>query len=201
MDQFPSDPKKLKARVRRYERELRREYGQFGFYDDSFGKRYLLGPLYMLLGDLPGALKSFEWFEPAFPDDGGEPFHRLCWTLAVYRSGDLGTAAQKLRETMLANLYLIPHLLGVEQDTLNIWHGTNWAERDYLQYVAPEILRLWDPPALQWAQETYDSPELLQARTRTIAIFEQLKNERPGHRRSELVKEALRLKTADKQRR
>jgi|SRR5579859_5470242 len=198
MDQFQGDPKKLKARIRRYERELRREYEQFGAYDDSFGKRYLLGPLYMLVGDLPGAIKSFEWFERAFADDSGEPFHRLCWTLALYRSGDLGAATQKLRETMLANLYLIPHLLGLKQDTLNIWHGTNWAERDYLQYAAPEILRLWDPPALRWAQETYNSSELLQARTRYIEIFEQLKSVPPGPRRSELVAEARRLKTPER---
>ena len=56
MEQSPHDPKKLQARIRRYERAVRREFEQFGFYDDSDGKRYLLGPLYLLLGDLSGAL-------------------------------------------------------------------------------------------------------------------------------------------------
>ena len=197
MEKFPEDPKKLKTRLRRYERQLRREYEQFGCYDDSSGRRYELGPLYMLLGDLPGALKSFAWFEQAFPDDSGEPFHRLCWVLAFYRSGNIDAAAQKLRETMLANLYLIPHLLGVEQDRLDIWHGTNWAEQDYLQYAPPEILRLWDPTALLWAQATYHSPEFHRVRARYIEILGQLKHERPGPRRSQLVSEAFRLRAAD----
>lgn len=194
MGPFPSDPKKLKARLRRYERELRREFEQFGFYDDSSGKRYLLGPLYLLLGDLGGALKSFAWFEQAFPDDSGEPFHRLCWALALYRAGSLNAAAQKLRETMLANLYLIPHLLGLEQDRLDLWHGTNWAEPDYAQFAPSEYLRLWDPPALQWARETYHSPTVSQVRARYIAIFEQLKHGPPGPRRRQLVSEAFRLR-------
>jgi hypothetical protein len=34
-------------------------------------------------------------------------------------------AARKLRQTMLSNLYLVPHLLGAEQAELNIWHGSN----------------------------------------------------------------------------
>lgn len=197
MEQFPSDPKKLKARIRRCERALRREHAQFGFYDDSSGRRYLLGPLYLLLGDLPGALKSFAWFEQAFPDDSGEPLHLLCWTLALYRSGNIGAAAQKLHQTMLANLYLVPHLLGLEQDRLDIWHAIHWAEQDYLQYAPTEILRLWDAPALQWVQATYHRPGFIQVRARYIQIFEQLKQERPGPRRSQLVREAFRLRAAD----
>jgi len=201
MEPFASDPKKLKARLRRYERALRREFEQFGFYDDSYGKRYLIGPLYLLLGDLSGALQSFAWFEQAFPDDSGEPFHRLCWALALYRAGDLGAAAQKLREAMLANLYLIPHLLGPKQQRLDICHSTNWAELDYVRSAPPEYLeylRLWDPPAIQWARETYYSPTFSQVRARYIEIFAQLKHEPPGPRRRQLVREAFRLRAGDK---
>lgn len=62
MPQFPKEPKKIRALITRYERELRKESEKFGFIDDSYGKRYLLGPLYLLLDDLAGAVKSFEWF-------------------------------------------------------------------------------------------------------------------------------------------
>lgn len=197
MEQLPSDPKKLRARIRRYERALRQEFELFGFYDDSYGKRYQLGPLYMMLGDLTGALRSFDWFERAFPDDSGEPLHRLCWALALYRSGNVGAAAQKLRQTMLANLYLIPHLLGFEQDRLDIWHGTNWAEASYVQDVPLEHLRLWDPPALQWARETYQSPPFARVRARYIEILRLLQHEPPGPTRSQLVSEAFKLRTAE----
>jgi hypothetical protein len=193
MYQFPKEPKKIRERIRRYERGLRKEHEKFGFIHDGFGKRYLLGPLYMILGDTPGAIKSFEWFEKTFPDDVGEPFQYLCWTLALYRSGDLEAAAQKLRQTMLSNLYLIPHLLGSEQKDLDIWHASNSEQKDYVEYAPHEILGLWDEEALQWVNETYHSPEFRQIRERYIEIYKQLKSEPPGLKRSQLVEEAFRL--------
>jgi hypothetical protein len=195
MSTFPDNPKKIKERINRYERELRREHQTHGFISDGYGKRYLLGPLYLALDDLSGALASFQWFEQTFPDDMGDPLHYLCWTLALYRSGDTAGAALKLRQTMFSNLYLIPHLLGLPQETLDIYHGSNLDEKDYLQYVPPEIWALWDEPALQWAGETYGSPEFQRVRVRYITIHKQLKHESPGPRRSELVDEAFALRT------
>lgn len=116
-------------------------------------------------------MRSFEWFERTFPDDIGEPIHCLCWTLALYRSGQLTKTAHILRQTMLLNLYLIPHLLGGEQDKLDIWHGTNYAEKDYLQYVSPQVFALWDEDALRWARETYASRAFRQVRERHIEIL------------------------------
>lgn len=191
---LPQDPKKIRSRLRRYERELRREQQTFGAISDGSGKRYLLGPLYLLLDDLQGALASFAWFEQTFPDDVGEPAQYLCWTLALYRAGDLDAAARKLRQTMLSNLYLVPHLLGAEQAELDIWHGSNWAEKDYLNYVPDEFLALWDKDARQWLAETYHSPPFRQVRERYIAIWTQLKNEPVGPKRSRLVQEASRLR-------
>lgn len=193
MYEFPHETKKIRARIRRYERTLRQEYERFGSYDDSSGKRYLLGPLYLLAGDLPGAMRSFEWFEQTFPNDIGDPIHCLCWTLALYRSGQLAQASHKLRQTMLMNLYLIPHLLGIDQDRLDIWHGTNYAEKDYLLFAPRQVFALWDDKALRWARETYSNPAFRQIRERYIEIYRQLKDEPPGPRRSQLVEEAFRL--------
>jgi hypothetical protein len=193
MFQFPKEPKKIRERIKRYEREMRQEYERLGAIDDGNGKRYLLGPLYLVVGDLAGALASFEWFEQMFPDDMGEPFQYLCWALALYRSGNMAGASLRLRQAMLSNLYLIPHLLGMAQDRLNIWHGSNVAEKEYLEYAPPEIWALWDEPALQWAKETYESPELGRIRARYVEIYEQLLSEPRGPKRSQLVSEALGL--------
>jgi len=195
MIQFPDEPKKIKARIARYERALREEQKRYGNIDDGYGKRYLLGPLYMLLGDENGAVRSFEWFEQTFPDDMGDPIQYLCWALALYRTGDIAGATRKLQETMLSNLYLIPHLLGEDQDELDIWHGTNIAEKGYLEYCPPEIWALWDDAALEWARETYDSDEFRRVRSRYIEILEQLGSEPVGPRRSLLVDEMYRLQT------
>jgi hypothetical protein len=174
MFQFPKEPKKIRASIRRYERGLFQELETHRAIDDSYGKRYLLGPLYLLMDDLEGALKSFAWFEKTCPDDVGEPVHYLCWTLALYRSGDVDRAVDKLRQTMLSNLYLIPYLLGRDQDELGIWHGSNYEAKDFLGYVPREIWVLWDVPAMRWAAETYDSPELSRVRERYIEILRQL---------------------------
>jgi hypothetical protein len=196
MLQFPKEPKKIRERVRSYERALRKEHETFGAYDDSFGKRYLLGPLYLLMGDIPGAVQSYNWFEQTFPDDMGEPFHDLCWALALYQSGNTAAATRKLQQAMLSNLYLLPHLLGLEQERLNIWHGSNYEQKEYLQDAPIEIWTLWDQRALDWANATYNRPEFLRVRARYVEIQRQLKDERPGARRSQLVAEAFELRNA-----
>ena len=45
---FPTDPKRIRERIRRYERALKKEL-EAGYGGDGYGKRYLLGPLYMLI--------------------------------------------------------------------------------------------------------------------------------------------------------
>jgi hypothetical protein len=52
-DLFPTDPRRIRDRIRRYERALQRELDA-GYGSDGYGKRYVLGPLYMLLGDVDG---------------------------------------------------------------------------------------------------------------------------------------------------
>ncbi len=69
---FPEDPKKTRAKIKRYERLLKKEYEEHGFYRDGYGKRYLLGPLYMLMGDIEGAVSFYDWFEKTFPLDTGD---------------------------------------------------------------------------------------------------------------------------------
>ncbi len=152
MDLFPKDPKKIRARIRRYERQLRQEQEATGFFSDGYGKRYWLGPLYMLVGDTEGALKSFAWFEETFPDDTGHPMQFLCWTLALYRSGQLEAATQKLRQTMRSNRYFIPRLLGIEQHDLDVSHGQHVNEIFQFEDTPPEIFALWDDAARQWVQ-------------------------------------------------
>jgi hypothetical protein len=194
MYQFPKTPEKIKQRIKRYEREFEKEEKKFGFISDGYGKRYLLGPLYMLMGDIEGAIKTYEWFGEKFSDDGGEPFHSLCWALALFRTGAKNKASKKLVELMLSNLYIIPHLLGIEQRELNIWHATNLAMKEYVEYIPSELIELWDDQALDWARKEYQSTEIQKIRKRYIEIYRKLKTERPGPKRSQLVEEAYGLR-------
>ncbi len=118
---FPTDPRKIAERIRRYERALRRDLETMGSIDDGAGKRYMLGALYLALGDVQGALESYAWLQKVVPNDSGEPVDSLCWTLALYRAGDRPAASRKLVQTMLRNLYLNPALVGIAQPRLDIW--------------------------------------------------------------------------------
>ena len=48
------DKQKIRSRLRSYERKLQKEKREHGFYRDGAGKRYQIGPHYMLLGDNEG---------------------------------------------------------------------------------------------------------------------------------------------------
>ena len=197
MYSFPSDSKKLSATIKRYEKSLQQEIKKYGFIDDGMGKRYLLGPMYLLKGDLEGALKSFNWFEKEFNDDIGEPGHLLCWTLALYKSGDIDRATRKLVHTMLMNLYVFPHLFGQECKPFDMWHSSTYSEQGYVQLIPSELFGLWDKEAKDWAKRLYESEGMKKIRNRYIEIFKQLKSEPVGPKRSQLVKEASTLKAID----
>jgi hypothetical protein len=197
MFEFPRGRKKILSTIRRYERLLWKEQEETGVISDGYGKRYFLGIFYLLLGDTQGAMKSFEWFERTFEDDGSEPFHSLTWALTLYRNGRIEEASKKLRHTMLLNLYLIPHLFGMRHKNLDIWHASNWCEKSYLKDAPPEIFDLWDTEALDWARVEYDSVEFRETRARYIEIYRQLKKEPVGPRRFKLVAEAGRLEDGE----
>jgi hypothetical protein len=193
MYEIPQEPKKIRERIKRYERKLREERRKYGDIGDGSGKRYLLGPLYLLMDDLDGALESFRWFEEEFSDDSGEPGHHLCWTLALYRSGNFEKAARMLKRTMFTNLYLIPHLLGQDIEKIDMWHGSNEEEPDYLAWIPPEYFLLWDEETKKWASGLYHSKEFQDIVIQYIEIQRKLLNLSPGHERTRLVNEAYTL--------
>ena len=194
MYDIPKTPQEIRERIRRYERKLRKEKEESGMIHDGAGKRYFLGPLYLLLDDLDGALESFRWFEKEFPDDGGEPGHRLSWALALYRSGDYEAAKQKLREAMLTNLYVIPRLLDQEVEEIDMWHGSNDEEPWYLDDMPPDFFSLWDEDALRWAARLYHGEEFQAVATRYIEIHRRLLDLPRGAERSRLVNEVWALR-------
>jgi len=203
---LPKDPKKIRERIKRYERSLQKEHKETGWYRDGSGKRYLLGPLYLLMNDLEGAIASFKWYEKTFPDDVGEVGHSLCWTLALYRNRETEAARKKLRQTMLKNLFIVPHLLDMniegteleavreQEDSSYAGWGFSGEESFYINEIPGEYVALWNAQEKQWVLQLYQSQEFKNGRTRLIAIQRELNGLAPGPRRSELVEEEIRLK-------
>ncbi len=191
---MPNDDKqKIRSRLRSYERKLQKEKKEHGFYRDGAGKRYQIGPHYMLLGDDEGALAAFQWFEKEFSDDAGEPGHLLCWSLALYRAGNEIGAAKKLRQTMLSNLYLVPHLLGSPIAELDIWHGSNDGEPGFIECIPEAYFLLWTEAEREWAAGLYHSTGFQSVRARYIEISWLLDTTPPGPVRNRLVEEMYKL--------
>jgi len=184
-----SEQQKIRSRLRGYERKLQQEKKTFGCYHDGAGKRYQIAPHYMLLGDNDAAVAAFEWFEQEFDDDVGTPDHSLCWSLALHRAGHEIGAAKKLRQAMLSNLYLVPHMLGAPISELDIWHGSSDAEPSYVDHIPEPYLELWTDEEREWASGLYESPGFQSARERYIEISKLLDSTPPGPERSRLVKE------------
>jgi len=186
---FPTDPKKIRQRIRSYERKLAQEERELGAVDDSYGKRLLLGPLYMLAGDLDGALAHFKWYEEKFPDDSPEPFQYLTWALALHRAGRGEEAFRRLYRTVLANLYLVPYLLGEGLQDLGFEPFSSDESIEYARAIPDELLALWDDEARSWARSVLDDPRVREKCKRFVEIQRELDNERPGPRRTELIRE------------
>jgi len=188
-----TENQKIRSRLRSYERKLRKEKEKYGWYDDGAGKRYQVGPHYMLLGENEGALAAFEWFAKEFPDDAGKPDHFLCWCLALHRAGNEIGAARKLCQAMFSNLYLLPYLLGSPIAALDIWHGTSDDEPSFVEHIHKPYLALWTEAEREWASRLYQSPGFQSVRERYIEIARALDITRPGPARSRLVEEMEKL--------
>jgi len=188
-DFFPEEPKKLKERISRYKRKLKADT------HDGAGSRYLIGPMYQLLGDNEAALEFYKWFDKVYDDDIGEPYMSLCWALALHRKGHSEEAKAKLQKTMFDNLFLIPHLLGRKLEDPGIWLSFNLQWQDYAEAIPRELLRLWTDEDKKWAISLYDSPEFVSLRTRYIEINRKINELRPGPERSALIKDSLRLRS------
>ena len=193
MVDLPSDPKKLRARLRSYERKLAKEKRDFQHIRDGAGKRYFLGPLYMLLGDLEGAQRSLEWFEEEFPDDCGDPGQYLCWALALRRAGQLDKAESKLRGAMFENRYVLPKLLGLDPDEVGIVAEEDGLALMYLEGIPNAYYSLWTDDELEWAAELFGSRRWASLRARFFEIEGLLEDEPRGPTRSALVEELFAL--------
>lgn len=121
---IPDTEKKLRSKISSYKSALNKEKRTFGHINDSGGKRYLLFPLYFVLGDMKRAAEHFDWYTTEFEDDVGEPVQKLCWALSLHRLGREVEARYRLADLMLCNLYIIPHILGRPVEPLDIWHGS-----------------------------------------------------------------------------
>jgi len=131
----PEIKKNFRDRAVRAVRGLEKERSSFGYINDGSGKRYRAGVFFLLAGDLKRANETFDWFYEEFPDDIGEPVFHLYSSLAAHRQGDLVKARMRLLDTMLSNIFMLPHLVGQRLNAPDIWCQSNRHQESYLLEV------------------------------------------------------------------
>jgi len=184
---LPDSPKKIRERAMRYRRSLLKEQSERGYINDGAGKRYLIGPLFVLSGDLEKATEYFEWYEKEFHDDSGEPLHYIYWILALLKKGNEKKAETKLSEALVRNIYLLPELVGLEMGNPDIWHGSNWARPDYVYELPEEMLPTFTEDENIWIRMKIQSQTVQMIINEYIATYKALKNQKDIKKRKAIL--------------
>ena len=180
-DIYPLDKTKLQNRISSYRRSMKKEAQEHGFIHDGYGKRFLIGPMLQLLGQVDKALEYYEWYSDAFPGDAGDPVMYLCWSLALAQKERYPEACDKLYQTIFLDLPLLPELLGMEI-------GFEDDEDDFFrEKLPPNIAALWDDRGRAWVNNFIESDEIIAQLEDYLAIEAELESEKPGPRRSQLL--------------
>ena len=195
MHHLPTDPKNIKQRIRRYERSLRKDpiHGP----GDGYGKRYLLGPLYLMLGNVQDTLDHYAWYQNTYPNDCGYALNFLCWAITLFRHGDMEKAEKKLIKTMLSNIWLVPFLLGHKIPSLESWEDRYYNELFEIEDFPHEILEYITSEEMEWIKAQYNSPKITFIRKKYIEIDDQLENLPRGEKRTKLCRELFRIRALD----
>jgi hypothetical protein len=153
---------------------------------DGTGLRYRIGPDYVIANEPYNAEKYFEWFCREFPDDAGEPVHLLYRAIERFNRGDIQAASRNLKDAMLNNLYLLPRLLGEPLAKLDMWHGGNWHEPEYLDEVAEYLV----PPTRaqrEWIRARCETASFRELRAEYIRVYKVLLAERDIAKRGKVL--------------
>lgn len=193
MYDLPRTEKALKKQISKCKASLLKEKRKLGHVNDGAGKRYVLFAMYLVLNDIEAAKEYIAWYADEFSDDVGEPIQKLCWALLLRRDGKDAEARRMLAETMLANLYIIPKVLGRQTAEHDIWHSSSDAHASYVEYMPQAVLDSLTEAEYQWISQEYESPEFQRIRRRYIEIYQTLKKTRDFAERGRLLDESYAL--------
>jgi len=135
------------------------------------------------------ALLHYAWYEKASPDDIGEPIHSLFRSLALYRAGDQIRAREKLLETMIQNIYLLPglQLLRLPVVPENIWHSSGLTEPGYFHETPPEFVPAFSREEVGWIGDQLKSDLFRRMKAEYISTFAALKHEHNAIKRTAIL--------------
>lgn len=161
----PKQKERIQLKIAKIKKELAADKKRWGgFYDDSRGLRYLPPELYLKIQDYSGALRYFNWFHKNFPDDSGYPVFLFEWIITLFKKGKIKEAKAKTLQTDLANSWIVPAFLQVDNSRPPAKTFSNWQTQD----VAEEMGYSKNDPVLadftSWLNDFVRSAEFTAAR-------------------------------------
>lgn len=182
------DLKKIKTRLKRYERKFKDPE-----YRDGSGTRFLMGPYYLFLDDVQGAADHYQWFSKLFEDSTDEPFHALGWAITELRSDHNDEALYRLRRAHAANVYLIPYILNIPHEEPDIRRFSNWQDDDYITGAPEELLNFCSENDLVWLRSVWKEAAFKGFVGKYRDLQVQVSKEQVGPKRSFLLNELRHL--------
>jgi len=162
---------------------------------DHQGVRYLLGPLYLRVGDVEAAIKHLRRIAA---EEVGSAF---CLALACLRAGrPEAVVGEALLTGFALNGYLAPMLLAEPWQRLDAYHGTNMREPEWADDAREVLAPLWQetPESAAVLRQWWLAPEVVAWRRDLDGVMVQLKNAPVGPAREVLVAQWSRLESREK---
>ena len=177
------DLKKLQSKLRSYERKFRKSPND----RDGSGVRFLMGPYYLCLNDLEGAISHYEWFWDTYSDSIDEPFHALGRIITELRQSNESNAQSLLKRLYAANPYLIPYILDIDLTDIKIPGHSNWEEKPYITTAPIELYSYVSPAEIEWFRRQWNASEFSAFVKEYNDLLFALEDEPVGEHRSALI--------------
>ena len=168
-----------------------------GEYHDGQGIRYVIPEQYIKIKDYKGCLKYFNWFHKNFPEDSGYPIFLFEWTFVLFQNNKLQEAEIKAHKTFFSNTYLFDKFLGKEPLHLDKNESSNWEFESLVQYFHYTSKDTEFTRFAEWLETILQSRNFLDKANEFIDLERQLKNERVGESRTQIVNRIFKLKSAE----
>lgn len=177
---------KIRLSIKKNRAALTAEKRKFGGFDDSAGRRYYISDLYMRIPDYKGAITYKKWFDKNFPDDIGNPFLSLSWSIAYYEIGKITETKIYTIDTAFQNIYLHSLLFDRKVNRIDMYeHGYDMLE--FAKSMIKDCKKTSTQNYLDWLKNFMVTEEYKEPINKFIALNKLLKDETNTDKRSELL--------------
>lgn len=121
------EKKYYRKKISDYMRKIKKEKEETGYYGDGAGKRFLIGGFYLLMEDIEGAIKYFDWYEEEFcredekyyTIESEDIYFGISKSYAYFKEKDYSKSKQEFVKTVLANASVVKYLIKEEVNLLS----------------------------------------------------------------------------------